>query len=138
MADRVRKVSYCYTKVPSRAGRGAEVLAALDEAGVNLQAFTGFPIGGGQAQVDLVTDDTSGVRRVAKKNGWRLSKNKKGFLIQGDDRVGAVHRQVRKLAERKINITAVDAVSAGKGRYGAILWVRPKDYAKASRALKAR
>jgi hypothetical protein len=29
-------------------------------------------------------------------------------------------------------------VAAGKDRYGMILWVKPKDYAKASRALGAR
>ena len=89
MAQRVRKVSYCYTKVPSRAGRGAEILGELRAAGVDLQAFTGFPIGGSKAQVDLVSSDMAGVRRVARKQGWRLSKTKKGFLVQGDDQIGA-------------------------------------------------
>ena len=27
---------------------------------------------------------------------------------------------------------------AGKGRYGMLLWVKPKDYAKAARILKAK
>ncbi len=138
MAQRVRKVSYCYTKVPSRAGRGAEILGELRAAGVDLQAFTGFPIGGSKAQVVLVSSDMAGVRRVARKQGWRLSKTKKGFLVQGDDQIGACHRVLAKLADRKINVTAVDAVAAGKGRYGMILWVKAKDYARASRALGAR
>ncbi|UCG12895.1 MAG: hypothetical protein JSU72_20915 [Deltaproteobacteria bacterium] len=43
-----------------------------------------------------------------------------------------------KLATKKINVTAADAVAAGKGRYGMILWVKPKDYAKAARALNAK
>jgi predicted amino acid-binding ACT domain protein len=75
---------------------------------------------------------------VARQNGWTLSKVKKGFLIQGADRMGAVHRHMAKLADKKINVVAADAVSAGKGRYGMILWVRPKDYARAARALRAR
>jgi hypothetical protein len=75
---------------------------------------------------------------VARKHGWRLSKTKKGFLVQGDDRVGAVHRHLQKLADEKINVTAADAVAAGKGRYGMILWVRPKDYARAARVLRAK
>ncbi len=79
-------------------------------ADVDLLAFTGFPIGGGKAQLDLLTDDMAGVRRVARKNGWRLSKTKKGFLVQGTDQVGACHRQLAKLADSKINVTAADAV----------------------------
>ena len=63
---------------------------------------------------------------------------KKGFLIQGTDQVGAVHRHLKKLAEAGINITAADAVSAGMGRYGMLLWVKPRDYARAARALGAR
>ncbi len=138
MADRVRKVNYCYAKVSARAGQGAAVLEEIQSAGVNLLAFSGFPIGGGKAQLDLVTQDMAAVRRVARKNGWRLSKTKKAFLIQGDDRVGACHRQLRKLADRKINVTAVDALAAGKGRYAMILWVKPKVYARAARVLRAK
>jgi hypothetical protein len=78
------------------------------------------------------------LRRVARRNGWRLSKVKKGFLIQGDDRVGAVHRHLQKLADAGINVTAADAVAAGKGRYGMLLWVKPRDYARAARALGVR
>jgi hypothetical protein len=134
----VRKVSYVDVKVPNRAGTATQVLGALREAGVNLLAFTGFPNKGGKSQIDLVTRDMAGVRRVARKQGWRLGKSKRGFLIQGKDRVGAVHSQIKKLATKRINMTAVDAVAAGGGRYGMILWVKPKDYARASRALGAR
>jgi hypothetical protein len=138
MADRVRKVNYCYVKVSARPGQGAVVLEEIQKAGVNLLAFSGFPIGGGKAQLDLVGDDMAALRRLARKNGWRLSKTKKAFLIQGEDRVGACYRQIKKLADQKINITAVDAVIAGKGRYGAILWVKPQVYARAARALRAK
>ena len=138
MADRVRKVNYCYAKVSARAGQGAAVLDEIQQAGVNLLAFSGFPIGGGKAQLDLVAQDLAAVRRVARKNGWRLSKTKKAFLIQGDDRVGSCHRQLKKLADQKINVTAVDAVAAGKGRWAAILWVKPQAYARAARALRAK
>ena len=134
----VRKVSYVDLKVPRRAGQATRVLEALDEAGVNLLAFTGFPDKGGKAQIDLVTDDLTGVRRVARKQGWRLSKMKKGFLIQGRDQVGSVYRQLKKLASQRINITAVDAVAAGKGQYGMIVWVKPRDNARAARVLRAR
>ncbi len=80
----------------------------------------------------------AGVRRVARKEGWRLSKTKKGFLVQGSDELGACQRQLKKLADERINVTAVDAVASGQRRYGMILWVKPKNYARASRALRAK
>ncbi len=137
MADRVRKVRYCYATVPNRAGEGAGILAALEEAGVNLLAFSAFPVAGRQSQIDLVAERLAPVRRVARKHGWRLSRDKRGFLIQGGDRVGAVHDHVRKLAAAGINVTAADAVTTG-GRYGLILWVKPSAYARAARTLRAR
>ena len=133
-----RKVSYVDIKAPNRSGQAAAVLKAVADAGISLQAFTGFPNGGGRSQLDLVTGDLAKLRKVAKAKGWRLSPVKRGFLIQGRDRVGAVQRQLAKLAERGVNVTAVDAVTAGGGRFGMILWVKPRDTAKAARALGAR
>ncbi len=138
MSDSVRKVRYSYVMVPNRAGTGAAVLARLREAGVDLVAYSGFPASGGKAQIDLVTDDVAGLRRVARKSGWRLSAVKKGFLVQGDDRIGTVHRHLAKLGAAKVSVVAADAVAAGKGRYGMILWVKAKDYTRAARTLGAR
>jgi hypothetical protein len=133
-----RKVHYCYVTVPNRPGRGAEVLGALKAARVNLLAYSGFPTRSGKSQLDLVTDDMAGIRTVARKNGWRLSDAKKGFLVQGRDRVGAVYGEINKLSKHKINVTAAGAVCAGRGRYGMLVWVKGKDYTRAARALKAK
>ena len=138
MADRVRKVRYTYVKVPNRAGQGAKILDELHEEGVNLLAYSGFPASGGKAQIDLFPEQMGDLRRVARKNGWRLAKPKRAFLVTGTDRVGAVSRHTRKLADRRISIIAADAICAGKGRYGMILWVKPKAYARAARALGAK
>lgn len=138
MADRVRKVSYCHVSVPNRAGQGAKMLGALQEAGVNLVAYTGFPGKAGKSQLDFVTDDMAGLKRVARKGGWRLSKTKRGFLVQGDDKVGAAHRLFERLADEKINVVAAEAVAAGMGRYGMIIWVKPKAYARAAKVLRAK
>jgi hypothetical protein len=67
-----------------------------------------------------------------------MSEAKQGFLIQGRDRVGAVYSEIQKLSKQKINVTAADAVCAGRGRYGMLLWVKGKDYARAAKALKAK
>jgi len=138
MADSIQKVNYCYAMVPTRPGQGARVLADLATAGVNIDAFSGFPRGKGRAQLDFVTTRMPALRRAAAKNGWKLSPVKKAFLVTGINRAGAVHNHVQKLADAGISITAADAVCAGMGRYGMILWVKPRDYARAARALRAK
>jgi hypothetical protein len=89
MAYRVRKVKYCKLSVSSRVGQAEKILSAISEAGINMHAFSGFPTSGGKSQIDLVSDNIAGIRQVAKKNGWRLSATKKGFLVQGNDEIGA-------------------------------------------------
>ncbi|MGH8582653.1 MAG: hypothetical protein ACREWG_07650 [Gammaproteobacteria bacterium] len=138
MALVVQKVDYCYVNVPSRSGHGFRILSAVGEAGINLHAFTGFPVKRGVAQLDLVTDDTRGLAKLAKAKEWKLSKVKSGFLVHGDDSIGAALPPMEKLAKAKINVTAIDAVSAGNGRFGMILWVNPKDYRRAAKALGAK
>ena len=137
MAYTVHKMNYCYVTVNNRAGVCVAILGQIKAAGISLLAFSGFPTGGGKAQIDLVAERLNGIQRLAKQNGWKLSKAKKGFLIRGSDEVGAVEKHIRKLAKAKINVTAADAVAAGKGRYGMILWVKQKDFARAARALGA-
>jgi hypothetical protein len=138
MAHIVRKIDYSYINIPSRAGHGARILREIKEAGISLLALTGFPAKRGVAQLDLVADKLSDLTKVAKKNAWKLSKPKKGFLLQGDDEVGAVLEPLEKLAAAKINVTAADAVSSGDGRFGMIFWVKPKDYRRAAKVLGAK
>jgi prephenate dehydratase len=136
MADTVRRVDYFYIETPDKPGEGAKVLAGLRDAGVNLLAYTAFPHGR-RAQIDFIPEDSVAFKAAAKKAGLRLSAKKTGFLIQGEDRAGALAEMMAKLAVAKINVTATDAVCAGEGRYGAILWVKPPDVRRAAKALGA-
>jgi hypothetical protein len=115
---------------------GASLLAELRNAGVNLVAFSGFPSGRG-AQIDFVPEDPRAFRAVARKAKWKVVGPKRAFLVEGDDRQGAVADIMAKLGDAKINVIAVDAVCAGAGRYGAILWVAPRDVTRAAKALGA-
>jgi prephenate dehydratase len=133
----VRKASYYSMKVPQRPGAGAQLLAALKAAKVDLLAFTGFPASGG-AQVDFIPKDNAKFTKAARKAKLKLSARKTVFLTQGNDKAGALTQILGKLAKAKINLVSLQAVTAGKGRYGAMFWVKAKDVAKASRALKAR
>ena len=132
--DTIRKVDYFYIEAPNKPGEGTRVLEALREAGVNLLAFSGFPQGR-KAQIDFIPDNTVKFKAAAKKAGLKVGARKRGFLIQGDDRPGVVADVMGKLSAVNINVTAIDAVAAGKGRYGAILWVKSPDYGRAAKAL---
>ncbi len=137
MSNTLRKVDYFYVMLPNRAGQGAKVMAALAAEGVNLLAFSGFP-SGGKAQLDLMPENSARFRKAAKKLGLKVSKRKTGFLYHGDDRVGAMTKILDKLAGAKVNVVAVDAVTSGKGRFGAIFWVKATAVAKASKVLGAK
>jgi hypothetical protein len=136
MADAIRLVEYFYITASNKPGEGARALNTLKAAGVNLLAFSGFPQGR-RAQLDFVPADPAAFRHAAKQARWKVVGPKRCFLVQGDDRVGAVAELLERLGTANINVTAIDAVSGESGRYGAILWVAPKDVKKASALLGA-
>jgi hypothetical protein len=136
MTDKIRKVDYFAMEVPNKAGEAAWYLEALSAAGINLLAFSGFPAGR-RAQLDFVPEDSRAFRDEARRAGIRL-RAKKCFLVQGDDRPGAVARAMTRLADAGVNVTAVQAVGAGAGSFGAVIWVKSQDVGKATRALGAR
>jgi len=136
MAEEIRLVDYFYVEAPDKPGEACRILNHLKEAGVNLLAFSGFPKGR-RAQLDFIPVAPAAFKAAAKQARLTLVGPKKGFLIQGEDRLGALAEVLGKLAEAAINVTATDAVSAGAGRYGVILWVKPRDVRKAAKVLGA-
>ncbi len=135
MADAIRIIDYYYVTVPDKPGEVARVLGALGGAEINLLSVSAFPHGARKSQVDLIPEHSGALAQAAKSARLKLSKKKSGFLIQGEDRPGAVGDVAGKLAQAKINITSVQAFCAGAGRYGGMLWVKAKDLQRASKAL---
>ena len=136
MADTVKRVQYFYIEASNKLGEGAKVLTMLKDAGVDLLAFSGFPKGR-RAQIDIISANDTALRAVARRAKVKLVGPKSAFLIQGNDRIGAIANHMTALADVGINVTAIDAVGAGAGRYGAILWVKPRDVNKAAKTLGA-
>ena len=137
MPETVRKVHYFSTSVSDKPGQAFKVLASLVSGGVNLLACSGTTRGR-RAQIDVVPDDTRKFAAAAKKAGLDFSEKKSGFLIQGDDRPGALAENLKALAEAGINIVAVDGLSTGSGRWGAIVWVADKDVRRTGGLLRAK
>jgi hypothetical protein len=137
VAESIRKAEYFALAVANRRGEAAKLLEQLAASGVDLLAFTGFPGAAGRAQLDFVPSDAAAFRSTAERMKWKLRPSKTVFVIQADDRAGALASVLKRLADAKINVTAVDAVSGGSGRFSAMLWVKPKDVEKAVTALGA-
>ena len=137
MAEKIKIVEYYYTQVEDIPGSGRRVLEHISERGINLIAFTAFPLGGGHSQLDFVVEDSKELKRAAADAGITLHGPKKAFLIQGDDRIGALHEHHLKLANVNVNVTAGNGVVDGEGRFGFILWVEQENIEKAAEALGA-
>jgi len=136
MADTIRTAQYFKTEAPDKPGEFARALTFLREAGVNLLAFAGFPRGR-RDQLDFVPSDPGAFKAAAKAAKWKIKGPKTCFWVEGDDRPGALTDLLKRLAEARINVTAIDAVCAGAGRYGALFWVKPRDVKKTAKVLGA-
>lgn len=137
MPSTIRKVSYAYVEIPDKSGELARVLDALRDGNVNLLAFSGFPQGRAQSQLDLFTDDLNGLKTVAKQRKWKLSRIKRCFLVQATDEIGAAVPPLSAVANARINLVASYAIAAGEGRFGMLFWVEPRDYNRAAKLLRA-
>src|SRR2546428_2650119 len=121
MADSIRRVSYYYTTISDKPGEGARLLETLRSAGVNLLAFHAFP-SARKAQVDFVPSDGALFTAAAKGAKIKLSKPKTAFLIEGDDRVGALAGILARLGAAKINVTAGAGGWGGGGGWRGQRW----------------
>ncbi len=125
MPDSIRKADYYYVTAQDKPGEGARLFGALRDAGVNLLGVHAFP-SARKSQIDLVPADSVAFLAAAKNAKLKLSKPKTVFLVEGDDRVGALALTLSRLGGAGNNVAAVSAVRTGTGRYGALSWGKPK------------
>jgi hypothetical protein len=134
MIDRVQQLDYCYLvcgeEIPS-----AAILDALTAAGIRLLGFSAVPRAAGQSQVNLVTDNAKALEEIATRHGWKVSGSKPMLLIQGEGAPNSISKMLIELAGAGIGLTAVQTVTAGAGRFGALLWVDPEKVREAEALL---
>lgn len=128
-------VDHYSATIDNRAGEAARVLGALRDAGVNLTALWAYPSSPRKAQLEMIPESGAGFAKAAKKAGLTLSPKQIAFFIHGKDHPGAVAKSLAKLAAAGINVGAVQAVCAGKGRYGAVIFLPQAGVRKAAKAL---
>ncbi len=135
MPERIRRVDYFYAEVEDKPGEGRKLLEFCSAHGVNLVNFTAFPVKKGRAQLDFVPLDAEKLKLAAEEAGIPLVGPKKAFLIQGEDRLGILVEYHLRLADAGVNVYASNGTTDGRGGFGYIIWVEPKDYEKAAQAL---
>lgn len=134
MADRIRTAQYFKVQVADKPGEAARLLRVLQEANVYVHAFYAFPRNR-RFQFDFMPDDPAWFKQVARQAKWKVQGPQTCFLVEGEDRAGALAEVTAKLGAAKINITAITALAAGQGRCGALFWVKPGAVNKAAKVL---
>jgi len=132
MADLIRTAQYFKVQIADKPGTLSGMLAPLREEGVNLLAVHAFPRNR-RTQVDVVPEDPTTFKNVAKAHKLKVQGPKMCLLVEGDDRPGVLADLTDRLGSARINMTAVTGLAAGQGRFGAILWVKPGDVKKAAK-----
>ena len=134
MADLIRTTQYFKVQIADKPGELAGMLAPLREAGLNLLAVHAFPRNR-RTQVDVVPEDPAAFKNLVKVYKWKVQGPKMCLLVDGDDRPGALADLTDRLGSARINMIAVTGLTAGQGRFGAVLWVTPRDVKKAAKVL---
>ncbi|NWF73449.1 MAG: hypothetical protein HXY51_10485 [Nitrospirae bacterium] len=132
MADLIRTAQYFKVQIADKPGTLGGMLAPLREEGVNLLAVHAFPRNR-RTQVDVVPEDPTAFKNVAKAHKLKAQGPKMCLLVDGEDRPGVLADLTDRLGSARINMTAVTGLAAGQGRFGAILWVKPQDVKKAAK-----
>jgi len=135
MPELIRRVDYFNTTIRDRPGEGYKVLSQLAEMGLNLVAFTAVPVGPSSTQLTLFPEDTGRMTSAAQRAGMMLDGPHPAFLVQGDDKLGALAEIHQDLYGANVNISASSGVTDGRGSFGYVIYVRAEDYDRAAVAL---
>jgi hypothetical protein len=137
MRERISRIEYFAITVGDKPTELGEITKKLAVEDINLLALSVFPLEKGKLQVDFVPERPEDFTRIAKKLNLAIGRPKVAFLIEGEDRKGALSEALVKLGTEKIGIRATYGVCGGNGRYGALIWVAPNDVESAARILGA-
>jgi len=131
----VKKIVVHCVEVEDKPGGLQSLLAQAASANVDFQCFAAFSAGGGKGQIYLSTKDEGALKACAEKTGIETTAAA-GFIISGDDKVGAVAEALKGLADAGINGVA-GAAMVCDGSYRILVVVNAADGEAAAKALGA-
>lgn len=136
MSTQIRPIEYFYATLRDEVGGSYRLLSDLADQGVNLLAFNAIPVGPEATQLVIFPEEPERLMRAAGRVGLLLTGPQRAFLVQGDDRLGALAQIHRQLHDRGVNAYASTGISDGRGAYGCVVYVKPEDFAAAAQALE--
>jgi len=136
MACSIRLVEYFYATARDAPGEAYSLLSMLAAAEINLLAFSAIPVGPTQAQFTLFPEDPERFKRLAQRSNIPFTGPHHAFLIQGDDRLGALADIHGSLANSQVNVFATSGIADGRGGFGYLVFVRAEDTQRAQQVLQ--
>lgn len=131
---KAQKVTMFRLETEDHPGAAAAIARKLRDAHVNLIGLWGFGMNG-RAGIALVPENPDALRRAAGIHKFDLAEGT-AFLVQGEDRVGALCETLDAVARAGVNVHAVGAVSA-RGVFGSLFWADEKDVSRVAEVLGA-
>jgi hypothetical protein len=123
---------HCF-EVEDKPGSLQKLLAQVASANVDLFCFAAFSSGGGRGKVYLSAKKPQNLETTAKKAGIKATAAT-GFIIGGEDVVGAAANSLKGLADAGINGVA-GAAMVCNGQYHMLIVVNATDGDAAEKAL---
>lgn len=96
-----------------RPGTLADMGEALGEAGINIEAFCGFP-SEGKGVIHLLVEDAAGARGALEARGFEVLAERDVLLVEGEDQPGMLGQVARKIADAGVNIDLIYKASQTK------------------------
>ena len=129
----VKRITVHCVEIEDKPGSLQNLLAKAASANVDFLSFVAFSAGGGRGRVCLSAKDPQALEACAQEAGIEATPAA-GFIISGDDKVGAAAESLRGLAKAGINGVA-GAAMVCDGQYQMLIVVEAADANAAEKAL---
>jgi hypothetical protein len=113
------------------------IMTELHSSGIELLAVSAFPAGSAKWQISLITSGGQLPAETASHRGWTVGDTRRGFHVDGEGGIECMGEALARLASDTIRVRSVQVMSAGSGRYAALLWVDEASVERAATVLQA-
>jgi len=130
----VKRVDCFFWKVEDKTGVLAQFARRLRDEKINRRGLWGYTNNLGNGRIGCVPQNSKKFLDSAKRLGL-TTVQRTALHVSGPDKVGSLCKVLDVLEAAGVNIDTIDGMGFS-GRFGAYIWLDPKDVEKAAKALK--
>ena len=130
----VKLVDCFFWVVEDKTGVLAQFARRLRDEKINLRGLWGYTNDLGKGRIGCVPQNSKKFLDSAKRLRL-ITVQRTALHVSGPDKVGSLCKVLDVLEAAKVNIDTIDGMGF-RGRFGAYIWVDPKDVEKVAKALK--